>query len=157
MYVDILFPLTNAIPIMFENVTTHYQTLHTWVGHNVTRYHNFNALPHALPYIFSQFSMVWGYLQLVTIKFIKKYVNIFFKKKLTVTSGNALQITPNQRKYTMKCVVTRVVARSSYGNALRYGLSMFAEFEKLLYHSVNSISVRFHKPSHLLLWNLLNK
>ena len=52
-YVDILFLLTKAIPIMFEHVTTHYQTLETWIGHNATRYHNFNALP----YIFSQFNM----------------------------------------------------------------------------------------------------
>ena len=32
-----------------------------WIGHNATRYHNFNmlphGLPHALPYIFSQFDM----------------------------------------------------------------------------------------------------
>ena len=27
MYVDILFPLTKTIPIMFERVTTHNQTL----------------------------------------------------------------------------------------------------------------------------------
>ena len=26
MYVDILFPLTKAIPIMFEDVTTYYQS-----------------------------------------------------------------------------------------------------------------------------------
>ena len=38
-------------------VTTHYQTLQTRIGHDVTRYHNFNALPHALPYIFSHFNM----------------------------------------------------------------------------------------------------
>ena len=42
---------------MFERVTTYYQTLKTWIDHNATRYHNFNALPHALPYIFSQFNM----------------------------------------------------------------------------------------------------
>ena len=29
----------------------------TWIGHNATRYYNFNALPHKLPYIFSQFIM----------------------------------------------------------------------------------------------------
>ena len=29
MYVDILSSLTKAIPIMFERVTTHYQTLQT--------------------------------------------------------------------------------------------------------------------------------
>ena len=33
----------------------------TWIDHNLTHYHNFNAvphaLPHALPYIFSQFHM----------------------------------------------------------------------------------------------------
>ena len=61
MYVDVFFPLTKAIPIMFENVTTHCQTLQTWIGHDATRYHNFNvlrhALPHALPYIFSKFNM----------------------------------------------------------------------------------------------------
>ena len=51
MYVDILFPLTKAIPIMFERVTTHYQTLQTWIGHNATHNHNFNTLPQALPYI----------------------------------------------------------------------------------------------------------
>ena len=60
MYLDILFPLTKAIPIMFERVTTRYQTLRTWIGHNATRYHNFKALPyalpHALPYTFSQFN-----------------------------------------------------------------------------------------------------
>ena len=61
MYVDVFFPLTKAIPIMFEHGTTHYQTLQTWIGHDATRCHNFNALPHALPhalpYIFSQFNM----------------------------------------------------------------------------------------------------
>ena len=34
MYLDILFPLTKAIQIMFEHVNKHYQTLETWVGHN---------------------------------------------------------------------------------------------------------------------------
>ena len=43
--VNILFPLTKAIPIMFERVTTHYETLPTWIGHNATRYSNSNALP----------------------------------------------------------------------------------------------------------------
>ena len=61
MYVDIPFPLTKAIPIMFERVTTHYQILQTWIGDNATLYHNFIALPHAsphaLPYTFSQFNM----------------------------------------------------------------------------------------------------
>ena len=50
MYVDILFPLTKAIPIMFERVTAHYQTLWIWIGHNAMRYYNFNALPYALPH-----------------------------------------------------------------------------------------------------------
>ena len=37
MYVDVLFPLTKAILIMFEHVTMHYQTLETWIDHNATR------------------------------------------------------------------------------------------------------------------------
>ena len=70
-YVDILFSLTKAIFIMFGRVTTYCQALKTWIGDNTTRYHNFNELPHALPhallYILPQFSIVWGYLQRVTI------------------------------------------------------------------------------------------
>ena len=46
---------------MFERVTTHYQTLGIWIGHNAMHYHNFNALryalPHALPYIFPEFKI----------------------------------------------------------------------------------------------------
>ena len=120
MYVDVFFPLTKAITIMFEHVTTHYQTLQTWIGHDATRYHpryhtfsltltwighnakryhNFNVLLHALTYIFSKFSMVWGCLKRVTIKFIKKYILIFFLKKMTVTRGNALQIAQNQENF----------------------------------------------------------
>ena len=57
MYVDILFSQIKTIPIMMERVITYNQTLQTWIGHHATCYHNFNALPHALPYIFSQFNM----------------------------------------------------------------------------------------------------
>ena len=52
-------------------------------------YHNFNILPHTLSYIFSQFSMVWGYLQRVTKRYRQiykyTYINIFFKNN----NGNA--------------------------------------------------------------------
>ena len=37
MYVEIFFSLTKAIPIMSERVTTHYQTLQTWIGHDTTQ------------------------------------------------------------------------------------------------------------------------
>ena len=61
MHVAILFPLTKAIPIIFECVTTHYQTLQTWIRRAGTHYLNFkalpHALPHALPYIFC--SLTW--------------------------------------------------------------------------------------------------
>ena len=44
-----------------------FQTLETWIGYNVMRYHNLNTLPHALPhtlpYIFSEIFLVLGYLQ----------------------------------------------------------------------------------------------
>ena len=62
----------------------------TFLGFNATRYHNFNALPQALPYIFSKFSMVWGYLQRVTARYRqiykKIYINIIFQK-ITVSRG----------------------------------------------------------------------
>ena len=31
IYVDIIFPLTKAFPVMSEIVTAHYQTLQTWI------------------------------------------------------------------------------------------------------------------------------
>ena len=61
----------------------------TWIGHKAKRYHNFNVLLHMLPYNFSKFSMVWGYLQRVTTRYHqiykKIYINIFFNKN----DGNA--------------------------------------------------------------------
>ena len=43
--------------------------------------YNFNVLLQALPYIFCQFSMIWGYLQEVTTRYCqiykKVYINIF--------------------------------------------------------------------------------
>ena len=109
---------------MFERVTTHYQTLQTWMLHNATSYRNFYVLPHALAYIFSQFNMgmqrititltcyhmryhtfslslawfgvICNALPRVSVTFTKKmYISIFFKK-LTVTRGNPLQIAQNQ-------------------------------------------------------------
>ena len=58
---------------------THYRTFSlnlTWVGHNATRYHNLNLLPHVVPYIFTQFNMVWGYLQRVTTRYRQIYEKI---------------------------------------------------------------------------------
>ena len=56
-----------------ERVTTHYQTLQTWIDHKATRYHNLNALPYVLSYIFSQFSFVLGYLQHATTRYRQIY------------------------------------------------------------------------------------
>ena len=42
---------------------TRYRTFSlslTWVGYSAMHYHNFNVLPHTIPYIFTQFSMVLG-------------------------------------------------------------------------------------------------
>ena len=71
-----------------------FQTLQTWIDHNSMCYHNFKALPNALPNIFSQFSIVWSYLQLVTTRYrqIYKKIYIIFKKN----DGDALQITQNE-------------------------------------------------------------
>ena len=63
----------------FEHVTTHYQTKQAWIGLNITRYYNLNALPpHALPLIFSEICLVLGYLQ----RFTTHYCRFFFKKSI---------------------------------------------------------------------------
>ena len=81
-----------------------FQTLEIWIGHNASRYHNLNALPHglpkALPYIFSEICLVLGYLQLVTTRyhqFVFKRILMFFKK-LTLARANPLKIVPNHAK-----------------------------------------------------------
>ena len=75
-----------------ERVTTHYKTLQTWIGHNAMHYHNFNVLPHTIPYIVTQFSMVLGLFAMRYRQIYKKiYIKIFLKK-LTVTPAT-LQLT----------------------------------------------------------------
>ena len=82
---------------------TNFQTPQTWLGHNVTRYYDLNALPHALPYalpyICSEICLILGYLQRVTTRyqqfFFKNSISIFFIN-LTVTRGKPLQIAQNQ-------------------------------------------------------------
>ena len=75
----------------------HYRTLQTWIGHDATRYRNFNVLRDALPYIFSKFSMVLDYVQRVTTRYRKMYEKIHILKKIImVTCGNALQIAQNR-------------------------------------------------------------
>ena len=73
MYVDILFPLTKTIPIMFERVTTHYETLETWIGHNkrVTIY--FLSVQHGLELFRTDFHSLAS-------KLHKKKTYINFKK-----------------------------------------------------------------------------
>ena len=59
MHVDILFHQTKVIPIMFKRVTTYYQTLKTWIGHNATRYDKFYALTPMLPHIDVSLTLTW--------------------------------------------------------------------------------------------------
>ena len=53
------------------------------------------------------------------------------------------------RKVPGKMPVMHVTC-SNYGIVLHFALSSFVAFGKLPYPSVISISIRFHKPSHLL-------
>ena len=78
-----------------------FQTLQTWIGHNATRYHNLNVLPHALPYIFSEIFLVWGYLQRVTTRyhqFFLKNLNIYLFINFKVTCGNLPLIAQTHSK-----------------------------------------------------------
>ena len=85
----------------FERVTTHYQTLQTLLGLNVTRYHKLNALPqalpHVVPYIFFEICLVLGYLQRVTTRYhhFLKDIKMYFLINLPVMRGSALQIAQN--------------------------------------------------------------
>ena len=51
----------NLLEVGITEVYWNFQTLQRWTGHNGMRYHNLNALQHALPHalqhIFSQFNM----------------------------------------------------------------------------------------------------
>ena len=85
MFEKLSYPSATSILVIFELVTTHYQTLRTWISLNVTHYHNLitllHALPHTLPYIFSEICVVLGYWQRVTTRyryFFKKILIYFF-------------------------------------------------------------------------------
>ena len=72
---------------------TRYRTFSpslTWIDDHATRYYNSNMLPHALPNIFSQFTMVWSYLQCVTVKCVTRYRQVHEKIyiKLKKNDGN---------------------------------------------------------------------
>ena len=89
---------------LLKDMTT-FQTLQTWIGHNVTRYGNLNTLPHRLPnalsYIFFEICLVLGYFKEVTTRygqFFKLKINIYFFINLTITRGNPLHIAPNHAK-----------------------------------------------------------
>ena len=77
---------------------TTFQSLQTWIGHNATRYHNLNTLPHALQYILSEIYPVLSYKQQVTTcyrHFFKKNINVHFFIQF---DSNAVQIAPNHAK-----------------------------------------------------------
>ena len=74
--IHIHFAESKAIPVIFEHLASHYQTLETWIGHNATHYSNLNALPHALPYSFSEIFLVLRNLQRVTTRYRQIY-NIY--------------------------------------------------------------------------------
>ena len=70
-----------------------------WIGHNAMCYHNFNVLPRALTYIFSQFSILWSYLQHVTTRYRQVYKKLYtntFLKTMMLLRGNAFQKVQNQ-------------------------------------------------------------
>ena len=83
-----------------------FQTLHTFIGHNAMPYHNSNALPHVLPYIFSEICLVcFGLLATryqMLPSFLKKdiniYIYIYIYINFTVTLGHSSQIAPNHPK-----------------------------------------------------------
>ena len=71
-----------------ERVTSHYQTLRTWIGLNVTRYCFWN-LPS-----FGLFATCYH----CYCFFLKNLLIYIFFINLTVARGNALQIVPNHAK-----------------------------------------------------------
>ena len=50
-YVDILFPLQKPFQLRLNVLPRVIKLYKTWIGHNATRYHNFNALPNTLPHV----------------------------------------------------------------------------------------------------------
>ena len=77
-----------------------FSTQQTWSGHNATRYHNLNALVHALAYAltgFVLFAMRYHHALPSFFFFFFKYIYIYIIN-LTVALGNALQIATHHAK-----------------------------------------------------------
>ena len=85
---EVSITVSNLNFSQIERVTTHYQTLQTWIDHKATRYHNLNACYHMCYHTFflslALFWAIYNTLPRVTVKFIKKISNIVLKK-LTAT------------------------------------------------------------------------
>ena len=99
MFEKLPYPsVTSVIFSHIERVTTHYQTLQTWIGLNVTRYHSLNALPHALPNKYSEICLVFGLFatRYHALPFLN--ISIYSFIYLMVMCGNALQIARNHAK-----------------------------------------------------------
>ena len=129
-----------SISVIFN---THYQTLQTWISINATlcdslKTHSvITRIITRITMYFSQICLVWGYLQHVIMHydhFLKKCYEKIFEKNilkniyilnLIVVHGYALQIPPNQAELR-----ENVRSSVSYGNMLRYGLSML-NWEKM--------------------------
>ena len=62
----------------FKRVTTHYQTLQTWIGFNVMSYHNLNAYRTRHGIFSLEICLVLGYLQRVCYHHFFKNIDIFF-------------------------------------------------------------------------------
>ena len=77
-----------------EHVTTHYKSLQTWIGLNVTLPHTLQQ--HVLPYILFEIWLVLGHLQCITLHYLFFFliINIYLLINLMVTQSNALQIAP---------------------------------------------------------------
>ena len=100
IHVDILFPPTKVIQIMFERVITLYQTL--LHGQAIIQCVTIISMCYHTRYRIFSFSLAWfgGYLRRVTMRYHQIYKKIhihIFLEKLTVTScANVLQIAQNQ-------------------------------------------------------------
>ena len=118
-----------------------FETPQTQSFHNTMRYHELNSLPHALPhrlpYAFSDIYLILSYLQWVTMRyrqlFLKNSIYIFYKFELRKMSGSPLQVSQNQANLRENFTVTRVVTHVvtyvvthlSQGKALHQGISCF--------------------------------
>ena len=117
-----------------------------WIGHNAIHYHNFNVLPHALRYFFSQFSIVWVISTEVALYSILTYIVTAKVTDLTIEGfEDFIGVTIVSKEYPkIKVAIMEQLGAglTSYKGSKGYGSKGIQEDFDIIHTIINRIDLK---------------